>query len=291
MIPLYKSLSLKDGTPVKNPIYFFRKAMGKFPEDEAAIIVLNSEDAANNLVTVGDLIPSEVSYMLPFSSDIENLEGLGWYDVEVSSSQPLWDVNVEPNADRDGSLASEPRMVQRIITLRGFVRGNHPEDLYRAINYLNYSFDPVVNFLEGSSTFTHTLFPNAQPFSNVGFGVLAWFSADEEMTAGAEPYEELNRFLFVRSLARPVQLETKFDDFNAAFSIQLLAADPTVYEFIGPTSFNQTIHTVNGESINPDGSNGPTVTSTEAIIQPDELWSPKGPGYREETDDLFEDSV
>lgn len=294
MIPLYYNVGANK-VPLKNPIYFFRKSMGKQPTNRAAVIILN-HDFLHSTVDWDEMLPETWNF------DVFPEQGQVHYDVETVMFQPMFDENVEPSAARDGSLASEPRRVQAILTLSGFVRALNVADLQWGINELNYAFDPVINFLEGSSTFDHTLAPNAQPFTNVGFQPLVWWSLDDGRTQEHESnalpdtsspfYQRLNRFVFVRSVSRPVPVTTKFDDYQAKFNIQLLLVDPTSYEFIAPDSFensNWISPSSQNENITDD-TGSKTASSNETFVTPDRLWSGApgdlrfGPGWREQSE-------
>lgn len=263
MFPLYHGYGSDSQQKVRNPIYFIRKAMGRVPADRAAVIVLNFDTP--NILERDNRDP-----WFPVSDTASEKGGLtALYDVESISAQGMWDANVEPNAERDGSLASEPREVHKVIQVRGFIKAANNLALQEGINDLNYAFNPVINFLEGSSTFEHTLAPNSQPFVNVGFGVLAWYDQlqDEDLST-VDPYKLLNRFMFVRSLSLPVVSRTDMDDFNAQFSVQLLAVDPRTYEFIAPSIWNQL-----SDVLSPLGEG-------ETFIRSTLPWDPFGPGWR-----------
>lgn len=291
MLPLYvgnPSLRGAHGLPQKNPIYFIRKAIGKEPEQNYDIVVLNTDD-----YTV-DLIPDDIT--LAHTHPTGNP-----YDIESIEIDRIEDTQVEPYALRDGSSAGEPRTSQAIITMRGFVRGENFNDLQRKVSYLNYNFDPFNNYLEGSSVFDDTIAPSWQLFENVGFGVLAWYQPAHNSWRGtdlqnevADPFDSeefarLNRFVFARSMSKPIPLVTKFGDMSVPFVIQMLMIDPAVYEFIPPESWYTAGQTTPwftdlssfGLSIEPASGYGSPQVSNEVYITPSYPWHFNGPGFRE----------
>ena len=60
------------------------------------------------------------------------------YDVSNIVINSAFDETLEPLADRDGSLPGEPREVQKIIEIDGWVRGSTLAGLYDKINALGW---------------------------------------------------------------------------------------------------------------------------------------------------------
>lgn len=264
----------------KNPLYFIRKSVGTTDSDEYAMLVMNTDDH----YSLAELIPSGLD------QQFTNLSG-NPYDIEFVEFVDKWDEAVEPNVEMDGSRAAEPRLNYTVIHIKGFVRGTSFDDLHEKIRFLNYAFDPMINYLEGSSEFDNTVVPNWQGFENVGFGKLVWYkpvfslfkTSSAGLWEGAEsvdahddlaPYARLNRFMNVRSIALPVNVYSKFSDFNAPFHIQLLAVDPNIYEFIQPSEFF-------GEGFSSQMMIDSLQTEgNEDFVVPDYPWR-TGPGWRE----------
>lgn len=320
MIPLYVQDTYgrwTAGLPAKNPIYFIRKSMGRYPLDALDVAILNTDDMATSTESFpafgGVSWPYNANespkYFTPPAVQLVHDQPLGNpYDVESINAEHFYSEFVEPRGLGGGSHAAEPLDSHAIITINGFVRGNSYNDLYQKISFLNYSFDPVINYLEGSSTFDNTIVPTWQPFENAGFNILAWYDphfrhvSEDALWEGeglnpfsVEEYGRLNRFMFARSIATPVTMDTKFTDMNAPFSIQLLVVDPREYEFLPPSEwfgtyefgnlgskmfvdyshFDLTVSTTGGEI---------SKTSNEDFIYPDYLWR-TGPGWREVSED------
>jgi hypothetical protein len=303
MIPIYIQDTVGRGTaglPPKNPLYFIRKGISQLPRNLYDIIVLNTDDSHDNI------LPPDISTLHT------QPEGAA-YDIEEVNVQFIGDAYIEPKTLGDGSVAMESLHNHALIEIKGFVRGNSFEDLQRKVSYLNYSFDPVINYLEGASTWDNTIEPLWQPFENAGFFCLAWF--DPAARAGApggseegvwegeeinpfdvEPYGRLNRFIFVRSIGKSVSKDFKFSDMNAAFTIRLLVVDPRIYEFIPPAEWfgnwqfdDSTIIPLSSKMFidrahfdeTVESENGTvSQTSTEDFVYTDYLWR-EGPGWRE----------
>ena len=164
---------------------------------------------------------SDVRNLIRFADEIElhspfvDGESAALYEVEDIGISPAYDAVVEPQADRDGSIGGEPREVQKLITIRGFVRAGSIEMLMDAIVDLNRAFHPVLSYnqdLEDGST------------ADIGFRELNFLFPTE-----SSPGYIYQRY-YVRPINLPVPITTKFDDLNARFNIILLAVDPRRYK-------------------------------------------------------------
>lgn len=286
MIPLHISSTSDQSRLFNNPIYYIRNAVGPVAGDYNLIVINTPMDTGWE--SWGDIIPTDYNPLGPsnwgtfINADTES-------DVEFITVTNAYDQQVEPNPDRDGSLAGIPQKRHKIISISGFVRGRSQNYTIGVSEFYNMSFNPVLSYLEGSSTFQHSLFPNWQPFYNVGYNVLAWydpsFRGDFRKVSAAEggsvdpwsvdPYARLNRMIFVRPLSRPVLTRSKFEDFNTAFRIELLATDPTIYEFIPPE-----LWFADGETT-PLFIDSVQSEGNETLVIPEYPWGFSGPGWRE----------
>lgn len=137
------------------------------------------------------------------------------YDVEDVSVSASYDETVEPNADRDGSISGPPRELQKILTIRGFVRATSHAALVDKIAALNRAFNPVLAWRSDSD------------IVNRGFLPLKFAVPTADTTSWPDGY--IPQQYYARPIRVPVPVTTKFDDFNARFTIALRLADPRRY--------------------------------------------------------------
>lgn len=140
------------------------------------------------------------------------------YDIENVGINPVWDATTEPSADRDGLQVGEPREIQKIITINGFVRASNLAKLNDKIAALNRSFNPVLTYASDAE--------NSE--FDIGFIPLKFAVTTSDTVNWPDGY--IQQQYYVRSIQLPVGVNTKFDDFNARFQIALLTADPRRYE-------------------------------------------------------------
>lgn len=138
------------------------------------------------------------------------------YEVDDVSMQTMWDENMEPHADRDGAQVGEPREVQKIIRIAGWVRAPSLAKLYDKISALNRAFNPVLSHIND----------NDNPF-NTGFLDLKFYAPTDDTANWASGY--IPQEYRARSIALPVPITTKFDDLSTRFVIMLRAADGRRY--------------------------------------------------------------
>jgi len=138
------------------------------------------------------------------------------YMVEDITVQPTWDVQIEPKPDRDGSTAGAPREVQKIIVLRGWVKALTYAGLYDKIHALNRAFNPVLAYQGDNSA------------DDIGFLPLSFDVPTADTTNW--PSGIISCRYRVQSMAIPIPLQTKFDNLQARFTLQLRAIDPRRYE-------------------------------------------------------------
>lgn len=137
------------------------------------------------------------------------------YLVEDVSIDPMWDSVIEPLPDRDGIHGHEPRRVQTMITIRGWVKATTYAKLHDKIRALNRAFDPVLNYLNDDSDI------------DKGFVALDFTILTEDNTNYTDG--EIPARFYCTPVKRPIPLVTKFDGLNARFVIQLRCADPRMY--------------------------------------------------------------
>jgi hypothetical protein len=138
------------------------------------------------------------------------------YDVETIGISPAYDETVEPNADRDGSISGEPRELQKIITIQGFIRATSLAGLYDKIAALHRAFNPVLDWMGDTTN------------DNRGFLPLKFAVPTTDTVSWPLGYK-LCQF-YVRPIRLAVPTMTKFDDFTARFTLTLRAVDPRMYE-------------------------------------------------------------
>lgn len=140
------------------------------------------------------------------------------YEIDSIAVNPVWDFINEPNAERDGSIAGEPREVNKMLRITGFVRASSLAQLNDNIAALNRAFNPVLAYTLDSET---TDF-------DIGFLPLKFYTPTANTSDWADGY--IAQQYYVRSISLPVDTSSKFDDFSARFVIELLAVDPRKYE-------------------------------------------------------------
>lgn len=134
-------------------------------------------------------------------------------DVDVS---PTYDMRSEPNSDRDGTQSGQPRKLQLMIAIRGWVKAPSHAALYDKISALNRAFDPILTYLnDSSSTFD-------RGFMALDFNVPTTNTDDYATGLIASRY-------YAQSLKVPVPTTTKFDGLAARFVIILRCNDPRRY--------------------------------------------------------------
>lgn len=134
-------------------------------------------------------------------------------DIDVS---PTYDMRSEPNSDRDGTQSGQPRKIQLMIAIRGWVKATSHAALYDKISALNRAFDPVLTHLSDSaSTFD-------RGFVALDFNVPTADTANYASGLIASRY-------YCTSLKVPVPTTTKFDGLAARFVIILRCNDPRKY--------------------------------------------------------------
>lgn len=137
------------------------------------------------------------------------------YLVEDITVDPMFDAMVDPLPDRDGVQSHEPRRVQTMITIRGWVKAASHAALYDKIRAINRAFDPVLAYLGDTSDI------------DKGFVGLD-FSIPTADTANY-PSGSISARYYATPIKRPVPLMTKFDGLSARFVVQLRCADPRMY--------------------------------------------------------------
>lgn len=140
------------------------------------------------------------------------------FAIEDVSISPAIDEVVEPNADRDGTVAGEPREVQKIITMRGWVRAPTYAKLYDKIAALNRAFHPVNTYASDVATASY----------DIGFLPLKFKVPTTDTANWSGGY--ISQQYRARSIVLPVPTMTRFDDIQARFVIVLRLADPRRYE-------------------------------------------------------------
>lgn len=138
------------------------------------------------------------------------------YDVETVGISPAYDETVEPNADRDGSISGEPRELQKIITIQGFIRATSLAALYDKIAALHRAFNPVLDWTGDTTN------------DDRGFLPLKFAVPTTDTTSWPLGYKLCQ--YYVRPIRLAVPTMTKFDDFTARFTLTLRAIDPRLYE-------------------------------------------------------------
>lgn len=139
------------------------------------------------------------------------------YLIELASEQVFYDSVMEPNAETDGAKSYEVRRVQAIHRLDGWVKATNLANLSDKIAALNEAFDPVLAYLNDSAV------------ANYDRGYLPY---DFDVpTADTANYATglIGARLYLQALQRPVAVGTKFDGFQARFSLFLRAVDPVAY--------------------------------------------------------------
>jgi len=137
------------------------------------------------------------------------------YDVEDTSESIAYQQDIEPLPDRDGIQVYEPFMVQRLIRIRGWVRGTSKADLWDKIGALNAAFDPVLCYNADTSDY------------NRGYLALDF----NVPTANTDDYATgliASRY-YVQAIRLPVDMISKFEGHGARMDIMLRAADPRRY--------------------------------------------------------------
>lgn len=192
-------------------------------EGSTALVTKIETDLAGTIKTNGRNLPvkNPITYMsspaIVLNDPTDDRDDT--YDIDDIAINVAWDAVVEPMPDRDGSLAGEPREIQKIIRIKGWVRGQSLAHLYDKINDLNRAFNPMLTFnsdLEAGSDF------------DIGFVPLKFYTPTTNTTAFPNGF--IAHQYYVRSLSVPVDVSTKFDDYNARFNIVLLAVDGRKYE-------------------------------------------------------------
>jgi hypothetical protein len=190
-----------------------------FSEDDAALITQIETDLVGTVKTNGRDLPIRNPIMyasvpaIVLNSPCDPRDDT--YEVDDVAIQPMWDENMEPHADRDGSQVGEPREVQKIIRIRGWVRAPSLAKLYDNINALNRAFNPVLSRID-----------DYENEYNTGFLDLDFYVPTDD---GAYASGFIPQKYKVRSIDLPVPSTTKFDDFNARFEIVLRTADGRRY--------------------------------------------------------------
>jgi hypothetical protein len=137
------------------------------------------------------------------------------YLVEDINVEPVWDAVIEPKADTHGVKSHRPRLIQTMITIRGWVKAQSYAALYDKIRALNRAFEPVLTYLDDSSDI------------DKGYVALDFVIPTEDTTNYTDGTVDAR--YYAASIKRPVPMSTKFDGLNARFVIQLRCADPRMY--------------------------------------------------------------
>lgn len=144
-------------------------------------------------------------------SDIDNL-----FEIDDVGINPAYDAIQEPKPDRDGLVTGQPREIQKIIRLRGWVKAASLAKLNDKIAVLNEAFNPVNTYANDASS-----------VYDRGFVPLKFYQPTNDTANWPNGYIPMQ--YYVRPVDMPVSVSTKFDDYQARFSVPLLAADPRKY--------------------------------------------------------------
>lgn len=315
MIPLFLQRvdSGSQGAALPNPIYYITKSVGP-PNNQHMMAVFNVWDIDESVQFIEpDYFNGTFTHPRVTPANWNFLSSR----VEVAQQQTTYNTIVEPYPERDGSLAGEPQPIHRTIRLKGVISfpGYHdmssPDSLGNLHSHVGkwlMVLDPRNQYLGGASVLSNTIIPHWEPFYNIGFGILAWYDPsahdDWRIRSGQDfeffatppvvddipEYARLNRFMFARSIKKPVTQYTKYDDVNVQFEVQFLIVDPRVYEFIAPATWFApgyswqlyTDESAAGENLTSQQLGSPTKESNEEYILPTYPWtSHGGPGWRE----------
>ena len=172
----------------------------------------------------GEVVKNKITYLstpnLILNNSADDLQNT--YDVEDVSIQPTWDEMVEPHPDRDGSSAGFPRELQKILIIRGWIRGTSQALVNDKVNAMLRAFNPVLNYLDDSSDID-------RGFTALKFNVPTTDTTNWPSGLIAVQY-------YVRPIQSPIPVVTRFGDLNARFNIVLRAVDPRCYEQTGQTA-------------------------------------------------------
>lgn len=192
-----------------------------FDDSASALITQIQTDLGGTVKTSGRDLPirNPITYksvpQIVLNSPIDARDDT--YEVDDISIQPMWDENMEPHSDRDGSQVGEPREVQKIIRISGWVRAPSLAKLYDKIAALNRAFNPVLARIDD----------NANAF-NTGFMKLQFYTPTADTGAWGATF--IAQEYRARSIDLPVPITTKFDDLSARFRIMLRVADGRRYQ-------------------------------------------------------------
>jgi hypothetical protein len=151
------------------------------------------------------------------------------YHIEEILESDVFQQTFEPLPNRDGAQGYEPFHIYKLFQVRGWVRGSTLAELFDKIETLNKTFHPVNCYLADTATY------------NRGYLPITFNVPTADTTNYATGY--IPSQYYVQAIRLPVQLESKFDGYNARIDFMLRAIDPRRY-----------LQTTSSEARTSDGS-------------------------------------